>query len=91
MSTRQIAILLLAASTAACANDHRPSLGRSVSSIAALSKASFGGASGLGATDLAASAAETPARTLSSRILAAIALEAVTGRRPDPGRLAGRD
>ncbi len=72
-SSRLLAVLALAALTAACAND-RPS--------------QLSLASGLGAADLAAAPKEPPAkRTLSSRVLAAIALESVTGRRPDPGRL----
>ena len=71
--SRLLPVLALAALTAACAND-RPAH-RSL-------------ASGLGASDLAAITAEPPAKkTLSSRVLAAIALENVTGRRPDPGRL----
>ena len=86
MSTRQVFVLLLAAASAACANDRQPPLGQ-----LSLGQSTMSMASGLGAADLSASAAETPTRTLSSRILAAIALETVTGRRPDPGRLAGRD
>lgn len=75
MSTRHIAALLLAALTAACANDRSPS--------------ALGISSGLGAADIASARLEPPAKTLSSRVLAAIALEQVTGRRPDPARLAG--
>lgn len=75
MSTRHIAAVLLAALTAACANDRGP--------------AALGISSGLGAVDLASAPLAAPTKTLSSRVLAAIALEQVTGRRPDPGRLAG--
>ena len=73
MTTRQLSVLLLAGLTAACASDRPSHLGMS----------------NLGAGELAAVAAVAPpAKTMSSRVLAAIALETVTGRRPDPGRLA---
>ena len=82
MTVRIFAIAMVAVLAGGCARD---------------SGASFGGPSYLGAGSLqmvgAAQAAdrddiaEAPRKTMAGKVLSAMALERVTGRKPDPSRL----
>jgi hypothetical protein len=78
VNAHAIMVVSLGFALSACAND-RPG------------PAAFGGAPvGLYSsvtTDSTASAEAMPRKTLSDRVLAAIALERVTGLKPDPARL----
>ncbi|MGE0699046.1 MAG: hypothetical protein AB7O57_08125 [Hyphomicrobiaceae bacterium] len=82
MLTRAAAVLLLAGVAAGCAND-TPSLAgfASSSSLAIANPAVVTGSLPLG------DAKQPHRKTMSDRVLAAIALERVTGLKPDPARL----
>lgn len=73
---RNVAIALLGLACAGCANDG------SVGSVGYQ-----GGMMHLTGGAAAHDAAEPGQKTLASKVMSAIALEKVTGRKPDPGRL----
>lgn len=69
---------------AGCANDTLPPLN---AGFAAPGAGARGGAAVAGYASSAQDHEAVPRKTLASKVLAAIALERVTGRKPDPSRL----
>lgn len=77
-----MAVLTMALALAGCANEGMPGVGAGFAApgITTGAVAAYAPA-GDGAGEVA------PRKTLASKVLAAIALERVTGRKPDPARL----
>ena len=73
MLIRAVAILALPLALSACANE--------------VSTSQFLPTSAMAASAIEPPPADMPKRTMSDRVLAAIALERVTGLKPDPSRL----
>lgn len=83
MLTRSAVVLTLASVVAGCAND-APNLASFASTPSALAIA----APAMAAAEPVAAEPVAYRKTMSDRVLAAIALERVTGMKPDPSRLA---
>ncbi|MEZ5856206.1 MAG: hypothetical protein R3D67_16185 [Hyphomicrobiaceae bacterium] len=77
MITRFTVIVLLSSLLAACANETTPFAGLAPTSALAIAPPP---------QDLGANMSAPQEKTLSDRVLAAMALERVTGMKPDPAR-----
>lgn len=83
MLVRGAGLAVVTLALVGCAGDNIPAVGSGFSAAPAAVTGSIAGYVPAGGT-----ASETmQPRTLASTVLAAIALERVTGRKPDPGRL----
>lgn len=84
MIVRGGALVLVVTALAGCANDGMPRIGQGFAAhdiVAATGSVTAPVATGDRDGDM------VPRKTVASRVLAAIALEKVTGRTPDPARL----
>lgn len=83
MLVRSAGLAVVTLTLVGCASDSIPAVGPGFSAAPAVVTGSIAGYAPSGGS---AGEAVQP-RTLASTVLAAIALERVTGRKPDPGRL----
>lgn len=85
MILRCFALALSVLVLAGCANDGVPGVSAGFATASLPGASGSGAAANVGAGDPLADG--VPRKTLASRVLAAIALERVTGRKADPARL----
>lgn len=86
---RRTAVLALVCSTlAACSGDKGPLAGAGLSTLAVAPVSTGTLANDAEALEAAAAARVATKRSMASKMLSAIALERVTGRKPDPARFA---
>ena len=78
------AVIIAVVLAVLCAGCSSASMSPSLGSSAALNT----GSTGVPLASATAKAGEVPRKTIASKVLAAIALERVTGRTPDPARFA---